>query len=287
VFAAPAQYVDGLPAPDRCLVMGVLNVTPDSFSDGGSWQSRVAAVNHGRLLLKEGADIVDVGGESTRPGARRPSVEEELARALPVITELAGEGAVLSIDTMRAEVARAAVEAGVRLVNDVSGGLADPHMLRTVAELGVAYLCMHWRGHSTDMQKRATYADVVTDVKNELANRIEAAHVAGVRPGRLAVDPGLGFAKTPEHNWEVLASLESFHELGHPIAVGASRKAFLGALLSDPDGEPRPAGDRDDATAAVSALCAAAGVWCVRVHEVTGSLDAVQVAARWARGGRR
>jgi dihydropteroate synthase len=267
--------------------MGVLNVTPDSFSDGGHWQSAVAAANHGRLLIKEGADIVDIGGESTRPGAGRPSVDEELSRALPVIAELADDGAVLSVDTMRAEVARAAVEAGVTAVNDVSGGLADPHMLPTVAELGVAYLCMHWRGHSTQMQERATYADVVTDVKNELADRIEAARLAGVRPERLAVDPGIGFAKTPEHNWEVLASLESFHELGHPVAVGASRKAFLGALLTGADGEPRPAGGRDDATAAVSALCAAAGVWCVRVHEVAGSLDAVHVAARWARGARR
>jgi dihydropteroate synthase len=263
--------------------MGVVNVTPDSFSDGGRWLSASAAIDHGLRLVKDGADLVDVGGESTRPGAARPSVEEELARVVPVIAELAGSGAVVSVDTMRADVARAAVEAGAGAVNDVSGGLADPSMLAVVADLGVPYLCMHWRGHSADMQGRAAYADVVTEVKGELGQRVAAALAAGIRPERLAVDPGIGFAKTAEHNWAVLAALESFHELGHAVVVGGSRKAFLGALLADSDGTPRRVDDRDAATVAVSAMCAAAGAWCVRVHDVAGSLDAVAVAARWAR----
>jgi dihydropteroate synthase len=267
--------------------MGVLNVTPDSFSDGGRWPSPSAAVSHGRQLAEDGADIIDVGGESTRPGAQRPSVDEELSRVLPVISQLAGDGAVLSIDTMRADVARAAVEAGAAAVNDVSGGLADPGMLPLVAELGVPYLCMHWRGHSAGMQEKATYVDVVSDVMTELAERVAAAKGAGVRLERLAVDPGIGFAKTGEQSWEVLGSLESLHQLGQPVAVGASRKSFLGALTDRRTAGQRAVEERDDATVAISALCAAAGVWCVRVHEVGGSLDAVQVAARWARGALR
>lgn len=283
MFAVPARYVDGLPTPARCLVMGVVNVTPDSFSDGGRWLSAPAAVDHGLRLVEEGADVVDVGGESTRPGAARPSVEEELARVLPVIDALAESGAVVSVDTMRAEVARAAVEAGAAAVNDVSGGLADASMLGVVADLGVPYVCMHWRGHSAGMQERAAYDDVVAEVKDELVQRVAAALAAGVRPERLAIDPGIGFAKTPEHNWAVLAALQSFHELGHAVAVGGSRKAFLGALLAGGDGTPRPVDGREPATVALSALSAAAGAWCVRVHDVTGSLDAVAVAARWAR----
>lgn len=266
--------------------MGILNVTPDSFSDGGRWSSTPAAVAHGEALLGSGADLVDVGGESTRPGAERLGADEELSRVVPVIAKLAAAGAVLSVDTMRAEVARAAVEAGAVAVNDVSGGLADPDMLPAVAQLGVPYLCMHWRGPSVDMQERASYADVVAEVTAELQARVTAALAAGLRPERLAVDPGLGFGKQPEHNWAVLASLESLHGLGYPVAVGASRKAFLGALLADPDGAPRPAQEREHATAAVSALCAAAGAWCVRVHDVTPSLDAVRVAARWAEARR-
>jgi dihydropteroate synthase len=263
--------------------MGVVNVTPDSFSDGGRWLSAPAAVDHGLRLLEEGADLVDVGGESTRPGADRPSIEEELSRVVPVISELAGAGAVVSVDTMRAEVARAAVAAGAGAVNDVSGGLADANMLPVVADLGVPYVCMHWRGHSADMQDHATYDDVVTEVKAELGERVTAALAAGVRPERLAIDPGIGFAKTADHNWAVLHGLESLHEMGHAVAVGGSRKAFLGALLAGGDGTPRPVDGRDAATGAVSALCAAAGAWCVRVHNVAGSLDAVSVAARWAR----
>ncbi len=286
MFAAPARYVDGLPTPDRCLVMGVVNVTPDSFSDGGLWFDSSAAVEHGLELVEAGADLVDVGGESTRPGADRPSLDEELARVLPVVAALAKGDAVVSVDTMRAGVARSAVEAGAVAVNDVSGGLADPDMLPTVVELGVPYLAMHWRGHSTSMQDRATYADVVAEVRAELQARVDAASAAGLPRRRLALDPGLGFAKTPDHNWQLLTALRSLHELGQPLLVGASRKAFLGKLLAAADGEPRPAGERDDASAAVSALCAVAGVWCVRVHDVRRSLDAVKVASRWAREAR-
>ena len=284
MFAAPARYVEGLPTPDRCLVMGVVNVTPDSFSDGGLWFDSSAAIQHGLELVELGADLVDVGGESTRPGAQRPTLDEELARVLPVVAALAQADAVVTVDTMRAGVARAAVEAGAVAINDVSGGLADTAMLPAVVALGVPYLAMHWRGHSTTMQDRATYDDVVAEVRAELHDRAEAARAAGLPTQRLALDPGLGFAKTPDHNWELLSSLESFHELGQPLLVGASRKAFLGALLADDEGESRPARERDDASAAVSALCAARGVWCVRVHDVRGSLDAVKVASRWARG---
>ncbi len=286
MFAAPARYVDGLPTPDRCLVMGVVNVTPDSFSDGGLWFDSSAAVEHGLELVEAGADLVDVGGESTRPGAERPSLDEELARVLPVVAALAKGDAVVTVDTMRAGVARSAVEAGAVAVNDVSGGLADPDMLPTVVELGVPYLAMHWRGHSTSMQDRATYADVVAEVRAELRARVDAASAAGLPRQRLALDPGLGFAKTPDHNWQLLTALQSLHELGQPLLVGASRKSFLGELLADDDGERRPADQRDDASAAVSALCAAAGVWCVRVHDVRRSLDAVKVASRWAREAR-
>lgn len=267
--------------PGRCLVMGVVNVTPDSFSDGGRWFEPDAAVLHGNDLLRQGADLVDVGGESTRPGAERPSVEEELARVMPVIEALAHADALVTIDTMRAIVARQAVGAGAVAINDVSGGLADDDMLATAAELEVPFIGMHWRGHAASMQERATYDDVVADVCDELSSRVEAALAAGVRGDRLALDPGLGFAKTGEHNWTLLRRLAELHALGHPIVVGASRKAFLGALLADQHGAARPAVDRDDASAALSALAALSGAWCVRVHEVRGSRDAVLVAARY------
>ncbi|MGI8578562.1 MAG: dihydropteroate synthase [Nocardioidaceae bacterium] len=261
--------------------MGVVNVTPDSFSDGGRWFEPDAAVLHGNDLLRQGADLVDVGGESTRPGAERPSVEEELARVMPVIEALAHADALVTIDTMRAIVARQAVGAGAVAINDVSGGLADDDMLATAAELEVPFIGMHWRGHAASMQERATYDDVVADVCDELSSRVEAALAAGVRGDRLALDPGLGFAKTGEHNWTLLRRLAELHALGHPIVVGASRKAFLGALLADQHGAARPAVDRDDASAALSALAALSGAWCVRVHEVRGSRDAVLVAARY------
>jgi dihydropteroate synthase len=273
-------------AARRTLVMGVVNVTPDSFSDGGRWFEPGAAVAHGLQLLRDGADVLDVGGESTRPGAARVPVEEERARVLPVVTELVRSGAVVSVDTTRAEVAAAAVDAGALLVNDVSGGLADPAMAGVVAATGVVYVAMHWRGHADVMDALATYDDVVTDVRDELAARVEALVAAGVRPGQVVLDPGLGFAKPGSDNWPLLAHLEVLRSLGRPVLVGASRKRFLGHLLAGPDGEPAPPERRDAATAAVSALAAAAGAWCVRVHDVAPSADAVRVAAAWTAAGR-
>ena len=279
---APELHPYGLPRPGRTLVMGVVNVTPDSFSDGGRSFAADAAVAHGLALFEDGADIVDVGGESTRPGAVRPPVEEELRRVLPVVRELVAAGGVVSVDTMRAEVAARALDAGARLINDVSGGLADPAMLPLMARTGMPFVLMHWRGHAAGMQANAVYGDVVADVLGELRLRVEAALRAGIRPGRLIVDPGLGFAKQPDHNWELLARLAEVRALGHPVLVGASRKSFLGRLLADPaTGRPRPAPLRDAATTAVSVLAAAQGAWCLRVHDVASTLDAVRVTARW------
>ena len=263
--------------------MGVVNVTPDSFSDGGAWFDHDAAIRHGLDLIGEGADLVDVGGESTRPGAQRVSLEEELRRVVPVIESLAASGVPVSVDTMRAEVAEAAVSVGARLVNDVSGGLADEAMSRVVAKAGVPYVVMHWRGHSHDMETRAVYADVVREVTDELRTRIKAIVRDGVEPEQLIVDPGLGFAKRPEdnHNWTLLAHLDALRALGHPVLVAASRKRFLGRLLAEPDGTYRPFAESDDATVAISALAAAAGAWCVRVHNVRPNADAVRAAAAW------
>jgi dihydropteroate synthase len=273
----------GLPAQlttvDRCLVMGVLNVTPDSFSDGGAYLDTDAAVAHGMQLRDRGADLVDVGGESTRPGARRVSAEEEARRVLPVVRALAEQGVVVSIDTTRASTASAAVQAGAQLVNDVSGGLADADMAAVVAESGRPFVAMHWRGHSAEMASRATYDDVVRDVREELARRLDALESEGIPRDRLVVDPGLGFAKDAGHNWALLAHLDGLLDLGRPVLIGASRKGFLGALLADGSGTPRPAAARDDASAALTALAAARGVWCVRVHEVAASADAVRVVA--------
>ena len=286
MHAEPPRYVDGLPRPGRTLVMGVLNVTPDSFSDGGRYLDPAVAVDHGRALVAEGADLVDVGGESTRPGATRPSPEEEVDRVLPVVRALAGDGVLVSVDTMRASVASAAVEAGAVLVNDVSGGLADEAMLSTVAGLDVAYVLMHWRAHSTQMQRFTDYGDVVADVSAELRERLDAAAQAGVRPERVAVDPGIGFSKTADQNWDVLAGMERLHDLGHPVLIATSRKRFLGALLADAAGELRPTDLREDGTTATSTLAAAAGAWCIRTHTVRATLDAVKVAQRWATGAR-
>jgi dihydropteroate synthase len=262
--------------------MGVVNVTPDSFSDGGEWFEPTAAIKHGRELLAEGADLLDVGGESTRPGAERPEPEEEIRRVLPVIKALAAEGALVSVDTMRAGVARLALDAGAVMINDVSGGQADPEMLALVAERRTPYICMHWRGHSINMQNKAEYDDVVAEVIAELGLRLEAMREAGIDLNRVALDPGLGFAKNADHNWEILRRLREFAVLGRPLLIGASRKTFLGRLLADEQtGEPRPAVRRDDASAAVSALAAAAGAWCVRAHAVAPSADAVRVAKRW------
>jgi dihydropteroate synthase len=275
----------GLPALGRCLVMGVVNVTPDSFSDGGAWYGAESAISHGLDLAAQGADIVDVGGESTRPGAQRISAAEELRRVGPVISALAAEGVPVSVDTMRAEVAEFAVQAGARLVNDVSGGLADPAMPRLVAKAGVPYVVMHWRGHSHDMYRRAVYDDVVREVSDELRRRVETVMAEGVDHSLIIIDPGLGFAKRPEHNWTLLTHLREIAGLGgphvFPVLVGASRKRFLGKLLAAPDGTPRPYAASDDATAAVTALAAAQGAWCVRVHKVPPNADAVRVAAAW------
>ena len=269
----------GFPGLGRTRVMAVVNVTPDSFSDGGELLDPDVAVRHGLRQLQAGADLLDVGGESTRPGAARVPVEEELRRVLPVVRGLAQAGAVVSVDTTRAAVAEAALEAGAQLVNDVSGGLADPAMLPLVASAEVPYVVMHWRGHSDRMQDLARYDDVVADVRAELQQRLDAADTAGVDLQRVLVDPGLGFAKTAEHGWALLRRLPDLAALGCPLLVGASRKAFLGALLADPDGTPRPAKERDAATAAVTVLAAQAGAWAVRVHDAAASADAVRVVA--------
>ena len=277
----PAPLPDALTGLDRTLVMGVVNVTPDSFSDGGRWFDADRAVAHGRELLAQGADLLDVGGESTRPGAERVPQDEELRRVLPVVRELVAAGAVVSVDTTRPAVALAAVEAGAAVVNDVSGGLADAGMCRVVAETGVVYVAMHWRGHADVMDALAVYGDVVTDVRDELARRLEELVAVGVRPEQVVLDPGLGFAKAGADNWPLLAHLEALTALGRPVLVGASRKRFLGHLLAGPEGVPVPPQDRDRATAAISALAAVAGAWCVRVHDVPGSADAVRVGAAW------
>ena len=265
--------------PDRCAVVGVLNITPDSFSDGGRYADLDAAVAHGLQMWEEGADLVDIGGESTRPGAGRVSAAEEIGRVRPAISALAAAGVRLSIDTTRAAVAEAALAAGAVVVNDVMCGLADPDMGRVVADAGVPWILMHWRGHSRDMQRLATYTDVVADVVSELSRRIDAALAAGVSPDRLVIDPGLGFAKTAEHNWALLNRLDALLALGFPVLVAASRKSFLGSLLAAPDGTPRPVDEREDATVAATALVALAGVWGVRVHRVRENLDAVRVVA--------
>ena len=269
--------------------MGIVNVTPDSFSDGGRYAEPAAAVAHGLRLLADGADLLDIGGESTRPGSTRPLVAEELSRVVPVISALAEAGAVLSVDTMRAEVAAAAVAAGAAIVNDVSGGLADPGILEVVAETGATYVAMHWRAHAHHMNDFARYdgpGGVVAAVREELGERVEAMRAAGVRDDQVVLDPGLGFAKVGEHNWALLRDLSWLREMGFPILVGASRKTFLGRLLAAPgaDGElePRPVAEREYANVAVTLHCAREQVWCVRVHDVRASRDALAVHERLA-----
>jgi dihydropteroate synthase len=241
------------------LVMGILNVTPDSFSDGGEFNTVETAVAHGVEMLSEGADVIDIGGESTRPGAVRITEEEELSRVIPVINELAAKGAVISIDTMRASVARAAVKAGATYINDVSGGLADDQMHKAAAELGTFYILMHWRGHSVDMNSKAIYGDVVLDVKSELARQIEKAISAGIAPEKIIIDPGIGFAKEVEHNWELIKRVNEIVDLGYPVLIGASRKRFLGG--------DSPL-EREAATLELTKGLVGRGVWGVRVHSV-------------------
>jgi dihydropteroate synthase len=278
--------VPGLPKPGRIVLMGVVNVTPDSFSDGGDYFDHQAAVRHGLDLIADGSDIVDVGGESTRPGASRVSEDEELRRVMPVIEALAEHESVrnkkvaLSVDTMRPSVVRRAIAAGAAMVNDVSGGKADPAMIPTAAELEVPYVLMHWRGHSVDMQSRATYNDVVADVCDELRRQADEALAAGIAAERLIIDPGFGFAKTGEHNWELLQHLDALTGLGHPLLLGVSRKRFLGSLLATPDGALRPPRERDEATAALTGWAAVRGIWGVRVHSVRPSRDTLAVLAR-------
>ncbi len=256
------------------VIMGILNVTPDSFSDGGQYANVVDAVSRAEQMISEGASIVDVGGESTRPGAERISAEVELTRVIPVIEELVARGMYVSIDTMRAEVARAAVTAGAKMINDVSGGLADPDMLTTVAQLGVPVVLMHWRGPSKTMQENTAYANVVTDVCSELHQQVDKALAAGVARNNIVLDPGIGFGKTFEHNWELLHQLDALQALGFPVLVGVSRKRFLGALLAEEDGSPRPERDRDTASAVIAAQVLRKGAWGVRVHQVRETLDA-------------
>ena len=241
------------------LVMGILNVTPDSFADGGRHNDLEAAVARGLEMIAEGVDIIDIGGESTRPGAERVSEAEEIARTIPVITELAKHGVRISIDTMRASTAEAAIKAGASIINDVSGGLADSEMLQTAARLQAPYIAMHWRGQSKDMNSKAIYGDVVSDVISELNERIQAALDAGIQKDRLIIDPGLGFAKDAEHNWAIIDSIDRFVALGYPVLVGGSRKRFLGGETPD---------EREQATIELTKRLGTTGVWAVRVHSV-------------------
>jgi dihydropteroate synthase len=259
---------------NRPLVFGVLNVTPDSFSDGGLWHSPDSALEHARAMVAEGADVIDVGGESTRPGAARIDDGEERQRVEPIIRTLVSEGISVSLDTMRADTARLGINLGIDYINDVSGGLSDPAMLGVVADSDVSYIAMHWRGESDVMDGNASYGDVTRDVLTELRARIDAALGAGVAPGRLWIDPGLGFAKTPDHNWQLLRDLNQFVALGYPVLVGASRKRFLSPFGEAPT-------DRDQATAIISVLSAEAGVAAVRVHDVARTTEALRVRHSW------
>jgi dihydropteroate synthase len=266
--------------------MGVVNVTADSFSDGGRYLGTDRAVEHGLALAAQGAAIIDVGGESTRPGAVRVDPRLEASRVVPVVKELAAQGVTVSIDTMNAGVARAALDCGARIVNDVSGGRADPAMAPLLVEAGVRWVLMHWRPVATDRPHQVPhYRDVVTEVRDELVASVDRAVRAGVDPAKLVIDPGLGFAKTGQHNWALLHALPQLVDTGIPVLVGASRKRFLGTLLAGPDGVPRGPGGRETATAVVSALAALHGAWGVRVHDVRASVDALKVVQAWTEGG--
>jgi dihydropteroate synthase len=264
---------------DRIVVMGVLNVTPDSFSDGGRYTDLDGAVAHAHEMVAAGADLIDVGGESTRPGASRVEAEEEARRVVPVVQRLAAEGVTVSVDTYRAAVAELALAAGAQIVNDVSGGLGDADMARVVRDAACPWIIMHWRGHSANMAALAEYQDVVGEVRGELLARVDDAVEAGVDTGQLVLDPGLGFAKTAQHNWALLAHLEEFTDIGIPLLLGASRKAFLGSLLADSAGTARPTAQREDATTALTMFAAMNGAWGVRVHDVRSNVDAALVAA--------
>ena len=260
----------------RTLVMGILNITPDSFADGGKYLSKEDAITQGRRLIAEGADIIDVGGESTRPGANRVTEEEELARVIPVITELVKDGAIISVDTMRSAVATAAIKAGALYVNDVSGGLADEKMAKLIANNPkIQYIVMHWRGHSKDMQKQAVYTDVVKEVMDELDERVSLLLKSGVLAEQIILDPGIGFAKESDHNWKILQNIERLQLLGYPLLIGASRKRFLGELLNTSDTDSREA-----ATIALTTELARLKIWGVRTHTVKSHQDAISVIER-------
>lgn len=263
-------------------IMGIVNVTPDSFSDGGRFLAADAAIAHGLSLRIDGADILDVGGESTRPGAERVAPVEEQARVLPVVAALAAEGALVSIDTMNASTAQAAIDAGARIVNDVSGGLADADMLGVVAASDVNVVLQHWRGHSADMYAHAAYADLARDLVAELEGRVEAAAAAGISPERVILDPGIGFGKRGPQNWEALRALERIVAIGPRVLVGTSRKRFLAEALAPADGAEVSTPRRDLATAVTSVLTAQTGVWAVRVHDAAATRDALTVWARWS-----
>jgi len=267
-------------ARPRPRIMGILNVTPDSFSDGGRWNSVDDAIEHGALLHAEGADLIDVGGESTRPGAVRVSPDEEQQRVLPVVRELSDRGIRVSIDTLNSSTARAAAAAGASVVNDVSGGLADDEMFRTIASLDTDYIVSHWRGHSDTMNELANYNEVVGDVRTEIQRRVAELIIWGVDENRIIVDPGLGFAKTSTHNWKLLGNLDRLASLGYPVLIGASRKRFLADLLPG----DATVQERDPATAVISALAAQAGVWGVRVHDVETTKAALAVWSEWEKG---
>ena len=278
----PSGLPENLRNLDRTLVMGVLNVTPDSFSDGGRFDDTEIAISHALQMIEDGADIIDIGGESTRPGSDRISVQEELDRVLPVIAGLVNSGVAISIDTMRAEVARAAIEAGACMINDVSGGKSDPEMLSYVSTLTAPYILMHWRGPSNIMNTLTDYNDVVADVTSEISKQVDVAVAAGIARERIAIDPGIGFAKTVDQNWPILKHLEVLEGLGLPILMGASRKKFLGELLAK-DGVARDSDERESATTAISTLMAARGLWAVRVHDVKPTRDAIAVVDRIAK----
>jgi len=278
----PSGLPENLRNLDRTLVMGVLNVTPDSFSDGGRFDDTEIAISHALQMIEDGADIIDIGGESTRPGSERISVQVELDRVLPVISVLANSGVAISIDTMRAEVARAAIDAGACVINDVSGGKSDPEMLSYVSTLTVPYILMHWRGPSNIMNTLTDYNDVVADVTSEISKQVEVAVAAGIARERIAIDPGIGFAKTVDQNWPILKHLDVLEGLGLPILMGASRKKFLGELLAK-DGVARDSDERESATTAISTLMAARGLWAVRVHDVKPTRDAIAVVDRIAK----
>ena len=272
----PAGLSKELANQKRCLVVGVLNVTPDSFSDGGLFTDITTAINHAKQLIAQGADLIDVGGESTKPGASRIENIEEQKRVIPVIEELTNLGVITSIDTMRSQTAELAVKAGAQIVNDVSGGLADENMHKTVAGLDVPYVLMHWRGHSTVMDDLANYQNVVEEVINEIKLQIEKATKAGIKRNKIVIDPGLGFAKKPEHNWQLLKEINKLHSLELPIYIGASRKRFL-ADFAFPKGSTDPK-DRDLATSAISSYASLQGAWAVRVHDVLANSIAVKIS---------